>query len=146
MRATHWDEHRIRTDPHLRGLLDACPVLRHLVDRALRGEALDRDAIVVLQHTLGHLPEGPAIVNTLLRKIPGTTRQHRLTSRLGGNPTSCAKIRKRLGELTWRLDCDCDFEHAAADYPTPLLHLRHPAGGRARPVGLPSIDDERQVG
>ena len=141
-----WDERRLRVDPQLRAVLDRCQVLDGLVDRALRGEALSHDAIVVLQHTLGHLAEGPAIVNALLKKVPGAGPQHRLVRRLGGHPTSCGKIRKRLDQLTWSLDCDCNFEHAAADYPTPLLHLPGGATPTTRPVGLPSSDRGRKTG
>jgi len=143
MPTKNWDDRRLRADPQLRPLLDRCAVLDRLVDRALGGEALSHDAIVVLQHTLGHLAEGPAIVNALLRRVPGAGPRHRLVHRLGGHPTSCARIRKRLDQLTWSLDCDCSFDHAPADYPSPLLHL---PGSRPRPVGLPSADKGRKTG
>ena len=144
--AARWDEARLRSDPGLRALLSRCAVLEQLVDRALRGEPLSHDAIVVLKHTLGHLADGPAIVNALLRQVPGTGPRHRLVRRLGGHPTSCARIRKRLDDLAWSLDCSCRFDGAEADYPTPLLHVRAPGSERPRPVGLPGRQAPRKTG
>lgn len=35
---------------------------------------------------------------------------------------SCPKIRKRIPQVTSRLECNCQFDGSGDHYPTPLLH------------------------
>ena len=98
---------------------------------------LDHDQRVVVAHALGHLDDGPAVVNAIFDHCPETPTSERLRRRLGGNPISCPKIRKRLPEITMHLPCHCAFPGTHDHYATPLLHVDEPrrlGGASAQPT------------
>ncbi|MBI4576710.1 MAG: hypothetical protein HY722_10650 [Planctomycetes bacterium] len=94
---------------------------------------------MVLVHTLGHLSPGVLAVNYILSRCVDVGPEVFLTSPLSGNPMSCPKVRKRIPQVTSRVDCSCTFPFAPDRYPTPPLHLLtlHPEArvpvGPARP-------------
>lgn len=109
--------------PAFARLLARCPVLGALRRKAEEDRRLTHDEIVVLQHTLGHLPGGVAAVNYLLERCLTVPPSAFLKSTLRGNPVSCPKIRARLPHITARVPCACEFPDNPDTYPTPLLHM-----------------------
>ncbi len=109
--------------PAMARLLQRCAVLAALRHKAEEERQLSHDEIVVLQHTLGHLPGGVAACNYLLERCLRTPASALLKSPLRGNPVSCPKIRSRLPHITARVPCACEFPDHPDAYPTPLLHL-----------------------
>ncbi len=118
-----WTEADFDTDRQVHHLLSRCPVLEALKQQVDRHRQLSHDEQVVLIHTLGHLPSGPQAVNYLIHRCVDYAPEMLMKSSLKGNPISCPKIRKRIGHVTRRVPCACDFSFAPNHYPTPLLHL-----------------------
>lgn len=118
-----WTEADFETDRKVHHLLSRCPVLEALKQRVDEHRQLSHDEQVVLIHTVGHLESGPQAVNYLLHRCVDYSPEMLLKSPLKGNPISCPKIRKRIGHVTRRVPCACDFSFAPNHYPTPLLHL-----------------------
>ncbi len=144
-----WTEADFSTDPDVRHLLSACPILADLVRQALEHNVLSREARLVLRHTLGHFPSGLLAYNFLHDRTAGAP-QDRLVSLLRGNPVSCAKVRARLPEVVARLSCACDFPWASDTYPHPILHLSDPArppvvAQAERPASEAVLDLEAEV-
>ncbi len=110
--------------PAYRRLLEGCAVLAALRDKASKQRHLTHDEVVVLAHSVGHMPSGVAAFNYMLGLCPGAPAGALLKSPLRGNPVSCPKIRARLAHLTSRVPCNCVFPEATDIYPNPLLHLR----------------------
>jgi hypothetical protein len=133
--------------PAFARLLARCPVLAALRHKAEEERRLSHDEIVVLQHTLGHLPSGVAAVNYLLARCLAVPPNAFLKSTLRGNPVSCPKIRARLSHITSRVPCACEFPEDPDAYPTPLLHLRglEPADLTAPPPETPPEDVVRRL-
>ncbi len=131
-----WSEADFDAHPQVAAVLSACPVLREVVRGALAERALSRDAAVVLEHTLGHLPAGVRACNYLFERVPGFPAGTRLGAPHRGSPTSCAKIRARLPDLAQR--CACTFPDAPGQYPHPLRHLDAAAPA---PPPAPSLDE-----
>lgn len=104
-------------------LLGGCPMVRAVFAQASRERRLLRDEVVVLHHTLGHLPDGVEMLHSLFETVPDLPDNVRLGSPLRGNPMSCAKVRKRLPDLQGRVPCDCTFPERNGDYLHPLRHL-----------------------
>ncbi len=111
-----------RTPAYAR-LFSHCPVVAALRRKAEEERRLSHDEIVVLQHTIGHMPSGVAAVNYLLARCLTVPQTAFLKSALRGNPVSCPKIRSRLPHITSRVPCACEFPDNPDAYPTPLLHL-----------------------
>ncbi|MFH1464722.1 MAG: CRISPR-associated primase-polymerase type A1 [Pseudomonadota bacterium] len=107
--------------PRLAALLAGCPVLRAVVADALAEARLERDAKVVLEHSMGHLPEGVEGLNYLLRRAGWPAEEH-MGAPHSGSPISCRQIRRRLSGVVQAVDCRCTFD-APESYPQPLLHL-----------------------
>lgn len=144
-----WTEADFQSDPDVRHLLAACPVLADLVRQALEHDTLSREARLVLRHTLGHFPSGLLAYNFLHDRTGGAP-QDRLVSQLRGNPVSCAKVRSRLPDVAARVPCACEFPWASDTYPHPVLHLSDPARPPAplpaeRPAPDAILDIEAEV-
>ncbi len=107
-----------RARPRVAALLDGCPVLAEVVRATLEGGELSRDAGVVLEHTLGHLPEGVAGVNYLVERA-GADAELRMGRPHRGSPTSCSRIRRRLPGVVGRVPCACRFPDERS-YPASL--------------------------
>ncbi len=138
-----WTEADFETDPQVAHLFHNCPVLAELKRQVEEHRQLMHDEQLVLVHTLGHLPAGPQAVNYLLRKCLDVAPDQLLKSPLRGNPMSCAKIRKRIGHVTRRVPCNCDFSFAPNHYPTPTLHLLTlPPDARRPEAAQPPADAE----
>lgn len=120
-------------------VLDACPVLRAVVDRIRSTGLADHGSLVALRHSLGHLPGGPARFNALVRRLPGVRPDQLLHARLGGHPVSCSKLLRRVSdEDRWQC-ASCVFSQAGAAYPSPVLH----AQGKPDPRRSEQIGAER---
>ncbi len=104
-------------------LRSKCAVLDYLIEKAEKEEPLTRDERLVMVYTIGHLKEGPEIINHLLKKYIEKGDLQPLKKKLSGYPTSCAKIRKKLKHITAEVSCACVFEDIG-EYPNPLLHLK----------------------
>ena len=104
-------------------LLQGCPMIRAVVEGAKRDRALDRDALLVLNHTVGHLAEGVEVLHDLYDAIPGLPDCARLGAPLRGHPMSCSKVRKRIPALVDEVPCSCVFADRSGEYPHPLRHL-----------------------
>lgn len=102
-----------------------CPVIRDLIEEALRERVLSRDGAVVLEHTLGHLPDGVRAYNYVLDHVPGAEHLPRMVTPHSGSPSSCRRIRQRLGRWA-HPRCQCDLVPRPGDYAHPLLHLDTP--------------------
>jgi hypothetical protein len=112
-----------------------CNVLRHFVDKAARGDGLTTSERYFVADVLGRLgSEAEPSLQRVLRYLsdfrPGMAS--RLLARLYPHPTSCARIRQKMPELTARVGCDCRFRLVPGAYPTPALH----AAGAAEIPGL----------
>jgi hypothetical protein len=128
--------------PRLAAVLSGCAVLRRVVDRVLDEGKLERDAALVLEHSLGHLPEGVAAVNWLCTRagLPAPMgRPH------AGSPVSCARIRKRLPADVEMVPCDCRFAVPGA-YDTPTLHAEGVAAAPLTPAAPPIEHQLRALG
>ncbi len=104
----------------LKALRNGCSVIDSIIDKILRMNPISAVERKVLEHTVGHLEEGPQIIKELYSMIGYESplkKPHR------GNPISCARIKKELKYLTASLPCDCVFPYDDT-YPNPLLHLR----------------------
>lgn len=119
-----WTEADFETRPAVAHLFSSCAVLRALKKRVDKYKQLSQDEVLILRHSLGHLPEGVRAFNYLLARCGNVAPEQFLQSPLAGNPVSCVKIRKRIPEMTAQLPCACDFGFARDHYPTPTLHLR----------------------
>lgn len=133
-----WSEADFEAHPQVGAVLAGCAVLREAVRAALVERSLSREAAVVLEHTLGHLPAGVRATNYLFEQIPGFPASTRLGAPHRGQPTSCAKIRARLPEIAGRLSCACPFPERPGQYAHPLRHLEE-APAAAPPA--PTLDE-----
>lgn len=130
-----WTEADFTTDTQVAHLMNNCPVLANLRQRAENDRTLSLDEQLVLIHTLGHLPTGPAAVNHLLGKCLDVGPEKYMKDRLKGSPTSCPTIRKRIPLITRNVRCCCDFSSTPDRYPNPLLHmLTLPEKGPETPI------------
>jgi hypothetical protein len=118
-----WTEADFQADPRMHHLLKHCPVLDALKHTVEEHRRLSHDEQLVLIHTLGHLEGGPQAVNYLFGKCADVGPEKFLKDRLKGNPVSCPSIRKKIGHVTRRVPCNCEFDFAPDRYPTPVLHL-----------------------
>lgn len=136
-----WTDADFQADPRLRHLLLHCPVLAELKRTVDEHRRLSHEEQLVLIHTLGHVEGGPQAVNYLLGKCLDVGPEKLLKDRLKGNPVSCPSIRKKIGHVTRRVDCNCPFDFAPDRYPTPVLHLLTLPAGSA-PSSVSAADAE----
>lgn len=120
-----WTEADFETRPLVRHLFQACPVLGQLRRQVERHRQLSVEELLVLRHTLGHIPEGVLAVNYLFSRCGNISTDQFLQTPLSGNPVSCPKIRKRIPHITAKVSCNCRFDFASDHYPTPNLHWRN---------------------
>lgn len=133
-----WTEADFDASPGVGPVLRGCAVLREVVRRALAERRLGREASVVLNHSLGHLPEGPRAVNYLYDRVPNFAAEQRMGAPHRGSPVSCARVRQRLPDVADQVGCDCRLEVAPGGYAHPLLHLDH---APAPPPPRPALDE-----
>jgi hypothetical protein len=119
-----WTAADFETNPEIAHLLRRCPVLAALKTKVDEHRRLSHDEQVVLMHSLGHSGAGVLAVNYLLDACVDVPPTSRLQSALAGNPISCPKIRKRIPHITGSVPCNCQFDFATGQYPTPRLHLQ----------------------
>jgi len=105
------------------GVLRGCPMLRTAMEEARRDRTLSHDAIVVLNHSLGHLAGGVALLQQLYAEIPELPEAAVPRAARRGYPIGCDRVRQRLAPLLQRVPCDCVFPDRAGEYPHPLRHL-----------------------
>lgn len=123
--------------PEIARLLEGCCVLRQLAHRAESERRLRYSERVVLRHALGHSPAGVSAFNYLVGRCASSDPSEPLRGPLSGHPVSCARIRKRIPEVTSRLPCNCAFDFAPDHYPTPRLHLLARSGPGAALDAVP---------
>lgn len=123
------DEPSLDAHPALEKLRDGCAVLALLIAKARDERRLTHDEQIVLAHSLGHLEDGPALVNAAYACCPEIPRHAWLGKTFRGHPISCAKVRQRIPAVTARVPCHCLFPDMRGSYPNPLLHLGAPLGG-----------------
>lgn len=121
--------------PRAQEVYAGCAVFRHMVDQMISGAGLVTSDRMLVADILGRTgDEGPTAAEAVFRHLddyrPGMGA--RLVARIYPSPTSCARIRQRLPELTARVGCDCRFRVPPGAYPTPVLH----ALGAAEVLGL----------
>lgn len=109
--------------PDVDTLVVRCPMVRLLLEEARRDRRLGRDELLVLHHTVGHVPSGVPVLQELCDTVPDLPEAARPGAVLRGHPMSCAKIRKRLPQHALRVPCDCVFPERSGEYPHPLRHL-----------------------
>ena len=110
-------------EPALSFLLSRCATLNTLVRRIRTSRRVSYDERLIIEHTLGHLPNGPAIVNFLLRPCENFDSRFLMRRPHRGCPVSCSKIIARIPYIAETNECQCVFSSSCANYPTPLNHL-----------------------
>lgn len=133
-----WSEADFDASPEVGPVYAGCPVIRSIVEQAIRDRRLSRDESVVLEHSIGHGPDGVRAVNYTMSRVPGWPAELRMQSPHRGSPVSCARVRQRVPDHARRVGCDCPFTLRPGEYANPLLHRAelHP---RARDTGLDDL-------
>lgn len=129
-----WLEADFEASPEVGPIYRGCPVIRSIVEQALRERRLDRDEAVVIEHSLGHLPDGVRAVNYVLDRVPGYPAEMRMGSPHRGSPISCQRIRQRAPGHARRVGCDCPFTPRPGEYANPLLHRAETTPRKADPT------------
>lgn len=119
-----WTEADFERHPQVSHLLERCSVLSAITEKVLQTREVTPDEVQVLRSTFGHFPAGVEAANHLFSVCGTVPPEGYLKSPLKGNPSSCAKIRKRVPATVEQARCPCDVDTEGALYPTPLLHLR----------------------
>ncbi len=114
----------IEDDREFNILIRRCPVIGVLWDKVRAGAGLNSDESMVIVFTLGHLTNGPKVVNSILRRAGIFDEKSYLKSKLRGYPMGCPKIRKKIPYITLNTCKDCFSGEDLGTYPNPLLHLR----------------------
>lgn len=117
-------EFTLEDDKEFNLIIKRCPVIRALYNKVEINSGLNGDEVTVVIFTLGHLLNGPKIVNTLLKKGGIFDEKSYLKSKLKGYPMSCPKIKKKIPYITINTCRDCFDNEEINTYPNPLLHLK----------------------
>jgi tetratricopeptide (TPR) repeat protein len=125
----------LEKDEEFQYLMLKCPVIKALIEKIDQYHELSSDERIVIAYSLGHLQNGPLIVNSLFMRCVDIDESMLLKSRLRGNPISCPKIRSRIPEITSQVDCNCQFEPKLNMYPNPLLHMHSLRSGTEEAYG-----------
>lgn len=115
--------------PHARRVLDGCPMLRALSEKAQRIGLLDGEERSTLYESLAFLPAEerlPALTMLLGPTGDDRVRVARRLRRLPAWPIACASIRKRHPQLSCEVGCKCRFRSERPGYATPVLHALRP--------------------
>ena len=138
-------ENEFNNDPILNYLLEKCDVLGKLVKRVRSSHLVSYDEKLVLEHTIGHFPNGAGLVNFLLRPCENVDSNFLMGRPHRGCPTSCSKIAGRIPHIAATCDCDCDFGIACANYPTPLNHLYSYVPSTVKALPMPKTADSQHT-
>lgn len=111
--------------PDLRAqqVVRSCPMIRAVLDNARQERVLSHDAVVVLNHSLGHLPGGVDLLQEVYARIPELPEAAEPQAPRRGYPISCGRIRQRLAEFLQRVPCHCVFPERSGSYDHPLRHV-----------------------
>lgn len=112
------------TDSEWLCLKQNCAVLWTIDNLINTNHSLTGEQKTVLRYVCGHLTNGPAIVNTLMKKLTNCELDDLMKRPFRGNVMSCNRIRSLVGTLVEPERCHCDFSQESGMYPTPLLHLK----------------------
>ena len=112
------------TDTEWLCLKQNCSVLWTLDNLINTNHSLTVNQKNVLRYVCGHLTNGLAIVNTLMKKLTNCELEDLMKRPFRGNAMSCNKIRKLAGDIIEPGHCHCDFSEEPGMYQTPLLHLK----------------------
>ena len=138
--APEWTDADFERAPAVASVLQGCAVLRRVVNEARRDRKMSRSRMLVLQHTLGHLAEGPRAVNHLLHRCEVPADLHMGASHRG-SPTSCRKVRTHVPDVVSQVPCDCIFPDEPGQYPNPMRHVDLTAPPPRRQRDLPELLD-----
>lgn len=108
--------------PEVGPVYRGCAVVRSIIDQTLRDRRISRDEAVVLQHSLGHGPDGVRAVNYVFDRVPGMSAELKMGSPHRGSPVSCQRIRQRVADHARKVGCDCPLAPRPGEYANPLLH------------------------
>ena len=111
-------------DIEFQSIISRCSVIEKLYNNALTYKELNNEEQLVIRHTLGHLKNGAHIVNHILHSCINCNDSYLMQSNFSGNPMSCPKIRKKIPDITSKVNCSCAYDSSSAIYPTPLMHIR----------------------
>ncbi len=111
------------SDIEFQSILSKCSVIEKLYNNALTYRELNNEEQLVIRHTLGHLKNGANIVNYILHSCINCNDSYLMQSKFSGNPMSCPKIRKKIPDITSKVNCSCAYDSNSAIYPTPLMHI-----------------------
>lgn len=118
-----WTELDFDTSSQVGPVLAGCGVLRALVKEVIERKHVDHDGVAVLNHSLGHLPDGVLAVNYLYDKVPNFPSEERMGAQHSGSPVSCKRMSQRVGRLFMEHCTRCTFPDLPGSYPNPLRHL-----------------------
>ena len=112
------------SDPEWLCLKQNCAVLWTIDNLINTNHSLSGEQKTILRYVCGHLTNGPALVNTLMKKLTNCELDDLMKRPFRGNAMSCNRIRSLVGTLIEPERCRCDFSQESGMYPTPLLHLK----------------------
>lgn len=134
---TDWTEADFDASPEVGPIFRGCPVVRSIVETALRDRRISHEEAVVLEHSIGHFPDGVRAVNYVLSKVPGYPQDKVMGSPHRGSAISCQRVRQRVPTHARKVGCDCPLQPRPGQYANPLLH-----GGDLVPKKPdPTLDD-----
>lgn len=112
-------------DESIQKVIQGCPVLRFLVNRAKETKDLNHYERLVLLYTLGHLGDkGKRYIHYVMSHCLNYNFHitQRWCNRLQYSPISCPKIRDWLSNITPAIGCYCEFKLPEGGYPSPVLY------------------------
>ncbi len=105
-------------------LLESCPLLKAIVNKAEASRKLTREEKLALFLTIGLIDQEGALLHQVLYPTPDYrySRVERQRKGLPPNPVSCYKLREWFPDLVAVYGCHCVFEKDVR-YPSPVLHV-----------------------
>jgi hypothetical protein len=132
-----WTEADFEGSPEVGPIYRGCPVVRSIVETALRDRRISHEEAVVLEHSIGHFPDGVRAVNYVLARVPGYPGDKLMGSPHRGSAISCQRVRQRVPSHARKVGCDCPLQPRPGEYANPLLHRADVPPRKADP----SLDD-----
>ena len=115
-------EAELESSPEVGPVFRGCAVVRSIIEQTLRDRRITRDEAVVLEHSIGHGPDGVRAVNYVFDRVPGMAAELKMGSPHRGSPVSCQRVRQRVPDHARKVGCDCPFTPRPGEYANPLLH------------------------
>ncbi len=112
-------------DLRIAAVLEGCPVMRRLVDKAGEIHHLGHMERMAILYVMGHFgDQGIAFVHRVMARCANYDKQRTqgYCDRLKPSPVSCRRLKEWLPELVAEACRDCRFPVRKGAYPTPVLH------------------------